>query len=160
MSTSLIEYITEWVLHWMKTSLDEYFTEWKLHWKSTCQAICPEGRKIILHISHRSHPVKFFYNNFPIYLSLFCIRKIKMKIIINILNSTFTYRKYQICIKKLLNNYNTQLFSNNFSLRLKERQITETNRNIYALSHRKSGLHFFTSTARKNKKNTTVFNCF
>ena len=34
-STSLNEYFTEWVLHWMSTSLSEYFTEWALHWIST-----------------------------------------------------------------------------------------------------------------------------
>ena len=32
MSTSLNEYFTEWVLHWMSTSLNEYFTEWVVHW--------------------------------------------------------------------------------------------------------------------------------
>ena len=35
MSTSLNEYFTEWVLHWMSTSLNEYFTEWVFHWMST-----------------------------------------------------------------------------------------------------------------------------
>ena len=38
-----------------------------LRWGSA-KAICSEVRKTPLHISHRLHPVKFFYNNFTLYL--------------------------------------------------------------------------------------------
>ena len=63
MCTSLIEYFTEWVLHWMSTSLNEYFTEWVLHISSealTLQHATVWNEKLWNHPSLATCEVFFF----------------------------------------------------------------------------------------------------
>ena len=82
-------------------------------------------------------------NGFLVNCYFLVYNKIKIKCIINILNSTFTWRKCLISLKKLLNNEKTQVFQNNCWLRIKGRQIRKIILSVYALNGHNLWLHFF-----------------
>ena len=77
MSTSLNEYFTEWVLHWMSTSMNEYFIEWVLHWRSTCPPRFLWGSDHVTCSTFKRKTLKSlgacilwsFFNNLTYYLS-------------------------------------------------------------------------------------------
>ena len=78
MSTWLNENFTEWVFHWMNTSVNEYFTEWVLQCMSTCplrflwdsdHATCSTLKRTILKSLH-GRILWSFFNNFTFNLSI------------------------------------------------------------------------------------------
>ena len=111
--SSLNEYFTEWVLHWVNTSLNEYFTEWRnsqphlyvitnmslqscvLHWKITCPHVSSEAlttqhadfENKNFEITWRSHPVEFFQ-----YIHILLVILFKNS---NVCLGVFTYLNFQ-----------------------------------------------------------------